>query len=107
MLVLQETTPWPFPLHIYFTDNGKSVMYAYINAITGKGKIFNQPISFQSKGRKFEKIKDFELELEGIPVKGSKGDVYYVSEDNGKYICTCSGFKYHGTCKHIEKVING
>lgn len=106
MLVLQETTLWPFPLHVYFTDNSKSKIFAYINAVTGEGKIFSKPMGFETRGRSFEVIKEFELDLPGIPVKGSKGDVYYVTEEDGNYKCTCVGFKYHGTCKHIEKVIN-
>jgi hypothetical protein len=61
MLVLQETTPWPFPLHIYFTDNSKRYMYAYINGITGEGKIFKSPIGFSAKGRTFEKLREFHL----------------------------------------------
>jgi uncharacterized Zn finger protein len=37
-------------------------------------------------------------------VKGSKGDEYKVSELNGNWSCTCSGFKFRGKCKHEESV---
>jgi len=41
---------------------------------------------------------------------GSKGDTYYTTYstmNSGKYganwHCTCPGFKYRGTCKHVTK----
>lgn len=108
MLVLQETTVWnagyEVPQHIYFTDNSKSHMYAYINCATNEGTIFKAPIPISTKGRKFELIKEFELELSGIPVKGSRGDMYYVTKRNGEPVCSCSGFKFRGFCRHIELV---
>lgn len=36
-------------------------------------------------------------------VKGSKGDTYTVTVGSGKYHCTCSGFQFRKTCKHITK----
>jgi len=39
-------------------------------------------------------------------VKGSKGDVYTVSEESGEYSCSCSGFKFRGKCRHIIDVVN-
>jgi hypothetical protein len=38
-------------------------------------------------------------------VKGSKGDVYKVTELRGEWSCTCSGFRFRGDCKHIKGVI--
>lgn len=79
-------------------------MYAYIMGDTGESKIFKNPIDFYAKGRKFEVLRQIEDSAPGIPVKGSKGDTYYVTNNNNNYKCTCVGFKYHGTCKHIETV---
>ena len=104
MLVIKEITDWGVPNHIYFTDNGKTHMYAYIKDGTEESLIFKAPIPFSTKGRKFEVIKEFEFEQPGIPVKGSKGDTYYITQESGKYLCTCSGFKFRGICKHIESV---
>ena len=108
MLVVQETTSWSTgtPNHIYFLSNNKTKMYAYINALTGEGKIFKVPMEFSAKGRTFDIIRKVDDQAKGIAVTGSKGDVYYVTQESGQYKCTCTGYKYHGTCKHIEKVIN-
>ena len=59
MKVLQETTAWPgaTPNHIYFTDDSKSKVFAYVRAGTNAVFKFSQPIRFDVRGRKFkEKI---------------------------------------------------
>lgn len=38
-------------------------------------------------------------------VKGSKGDTYVVTKDNGHVSCTCSGYKFRRTCKHIQEFL--
>lgn len=110
MIVVQETTSdwaYPVPNHIYFLSNNKSKMYAYISAVTGEHKIFKNPTGFDAKHRTFELIRKVDDNAEGIAVTGSKGDVYYVTQNGNEYKCTCTGYKYHGTCKHIEKVKDG
>ena len=37
-------------------------------------------------------------------VKGSKGDSYTVTVDSGKMHCTCSGFQFRKSCKHVKEV---
>lgn len=39
-------------------------------------------------------------------VQGSKGSTYVVSVREHQYSCTCTGFKYHGKCKHGEEVMS-
>lgn len=39
-------------------------------------------------------------------VKGSKGDEYLVTIGAGKADCTCSGFQFRRTCKHIKEAEN-
>jgi len=37
-------------------------------------------------------------------VHGSKGNVYTVTETAGKRTCTCVGFTFRSSCKHINEV---
>jgi len=37
-------------------------------------------------------------------VKGSKGDTYTVTVNSGKSHCTCSGFQFRKSCKHVKDV---
>jgi hypothetical protein len=34
-------------------------------------------------------------------VKGSKGDEYIVTKENGQWSCTCVGFQFRRKCKHV------
>ena len=40
-----------------------------------------------------------------ITVQGSKGNSYTVVKEKGKKSCTCPGFGFRRTCKHIELVV--
>jgi hypothetical protein len=108
-----ETTDYgdAVPNGIYLLDDGKSKMYAFRPA-SGKIKTFKNFIRIDTRGRKFvvnpvqfkTKLKEPEPEGRSWTVKGSKGDEYRVSELNGNYSCTCSGFRFRGGCKHEEGI---
>ena len=36
-------------------------------------------------------------------VKGAKGQEYVVTNANGKWSCTCPGFQFRRTCKHVNQ----
>ena len=109
-----ETTDYKdsVPNGIYLLDDSKSKMYAFRPQGTGEIKTFKNPIRIDVRGRKFvvnpvqfrTKVKEPEPEGRFWIVKGSKGDEYKVTELNGNYSCTCSGFKFRGKCKHAESV---
>lgn len=40
---------------------------------------------------------------ETITVQGSKGNTYIVTKENGKASCTCPGFSFRKTCKHVQE----
>lgn len=109
-----ETTDYrdAVPNGIYLLDDSKSKMYAFKARGTEAIKVFKNPIRIDVRGRKF-KINDVQYKTqvsEEVPegrvwtVKGSKGDEYRVSELNGEYACTCSGFKFRSRCKHTESI---
>ena len=108
-----ETTDWKdsVPNGVYLLDDSKTKMYAFRPA-SGEIKTFKNPIKIDVRGRKFvvnpvqfkTKLKEPEPEGRVWEVKGSKGDVYKVTELNGNLSCTCSGFKFRGKCRHAESV---
>jgi len=109
-----ETTDYKdsVPNGIYLLNDSKSKMYAFKPKGTGEIKVFKNAIKIETRGRKFvinpvqfkTELKEEEPEGRVWIVKGSKGDEYKVSELNGNYSCTCSGFKFRGDCKHVKSV---
>ena len=112
MKVFEETTQWETntPNHIYFLDDSKSKMYAYIKFGQGQPFRFKNPIRIDIRGRKFREVANqwmFSIDEplgRSWKITGSKGDVYTVSEENGSLSCSCSGFKFRGNCKHIGQI---
>jgi len=110
MEALLETTVWPdskTPNHVYLLDGTNLV--AYIKKGESTPFYFKNPIkNFDRRGRKFTTVKPnpFTKVKEKstiIKVTGSKGSVY--SLDTEDKTCTCPGFTYRGSCKHIAELI--
>lgn len=109
-----ETTEWKgiAPNHVYLLDDSKSKMFAYMPTGANQAITFKAPIRIDVRGRKFKlnpvqfktDIRPPEPEGRVWEVKGSKGDVYKVTEVRGEWACTCSGFRFRGDCKHIKGV---
>ena len=38
-----------------------------------------------------------------IEVPGSKGNVYHVTNETGRWTCTCAGFQFRRRCKHTDE----
>jgi len=108
-----ETTDYKdaVPNGIYLLDDAKAKMYAFKARGTGDIKVFRNPIRIDTRGRKFvvnpvqfkTKLKEEEPLGRVWTVKGSKGDEYKVTDVNGNYSCSCSGFKFRSKCRHIEQ----
>jgi len=112
--VLQETTDWgdaPVANGIYHVNaSGHLVQHndkkfkSPIKGFDKRGRKFNK-IEFDKRGRKFNKIDQYEdlsqpKTSNVIIVQGSKGNTYTI--EDGK--CSCPGFTYRGTCKHVKAV---
>jgi hypothetical protein len=41
---------------------------------------------------------------ETITVQGSKGNTYVVTKEGGKVSCSCPGFGFRKTCKHVQEL---
>lgn len=105
MEALRETTGGLFPAHTYLLDSNNLV--AYIKATETEPFYFKNPIKgFDKRGRKFESVattpfKQLKKESNVITVQGSKGQTYFVDRD--QKTCTCPGFTFRGSCKHLAE----
>lgn len=110
MQAFLETTDWgdaKCTNHTYLLDGTNLV--AYIKAGETKPFYFKNPIKgFDKRGRTFKELakNPFDVKVEVASnikkVVGSKGQVYSVDTDAGT--CTCSGYTFRGTCKHVKEL---
>ena len=122
MEALKETTNWGTAgakNNTYLLDGTNLIAYIPYG---GKPFFFKNPIKgFDKRGRTFEKV-DIELFpnrthyaqvinaatvaisniFDSRKVTGSKGEIYTVNDKEGT--CTCAGYTYRGTCKHIKQL---
>lgn len=54
--IMEEIGNNQYPNHIYFLNERKNKLLAYINSVTGEPKIFTKPLSFDVRSREFELI---------------------------------------------------
>lgn len=123
MKYLQEVTDWGshnVGNHIYYLNDSKTKMVGYIKAGTKALFKFTKPMSIDVRGRKFVEVKNRKAESDevyfskpaveakpkdAIEVQGSNGKVYLLTKNpNGKYTCTCPGYTFRHTCKHINGI---
>lgn len=115
MLCVQEITDWEDTTqnHVYFLNDDRSKMLAYVRAGTDTVFEFSKPLGFTASRRKFLKIDNrWGFEPKEY-VKPSKNKQWTVQGSTGKYIvektlnglvCTCSGFKFRGNCRHVKEI---
>ena len=114
MKVVQETTDWgdvTSPNHVYFLNDSRDKMFAYVPKGATQVKQFKNPISFYTRGRQFREVPNSWGYEPGQSagrtwtVAGSKGAEYTVTDDQGKWACTCPAAKWQaGDCKHIKSL---
>lgn len=107
MEAVREITVWngeAQPNHVYLLDGSKIV--AYIKWGKGEPEYLRTPLPIDKRGRKFVAVtpSPFKKQVSDnrIPVQGSQGKTYYVDPD--EKTCTCPGFTFRGTCKHLSIV---
>ena len=116
MKYYQEVTDWGSASaqnHIYYLNDEKSFMVGYIKQGTVDLFKFKKPIRIDTRGRKFNLLKmkgepdsvyfgeKEETKKDVITVQGSNGKEYYIEKVGTKYTCTCPGFTFRHTCKHV------
>ena len=109
MPAYKETTHWTDGTtanHTYLLEGDS--MLAYIPAGKLVPTYFSKPIRISRSGRKFEQLAvspfdPVEPTVKLIEHVGSKGDIYYVDPD--AKTCTCPGYTFRGSCKHIKELL--
>ena len=114
MKIMLETTVWDDPMvpnHVYVFNDSMTKAMAYVRAGTKELFRFKSPLSIDTRGRTFVELEDSELEQPDPDVivrVGSKGEKYYISQDKSQgwqgWSCTCPGFKFRGSCKHVAEI---
>ena len=102
MEAVVETTGGQFHAHTYLLDGNTLVAYVKVNET--EAFYFKNPIKgFDKRGRKFQpgnkNLFTKEKAQNGRTVIGSSGQTYTVTAQS----CTCPGYTYRGTCKHMAE----
>lgn len=97
--------------HTYLLEGDK--MVAYIRVGTSVPFYFKNPIRISKSGRKFEVVEPNPFDnIPSVVVQQALGNTREIDGSNGaKYIvdldaktCTCPGYTYRGTCKHVKEL---
>jgi hypothetical protein len=111
MKIIEEITEWDteyaVPNHVYFVNDSRDKMFAYVAVGSVCVKEFNKPIKFSVSRRKFREVANtWGYTVDEQPagqtwrVASSKGAEYIVTELDGVKTCNCPGFRFRGACKH-------
>ena len=106
MEAVVETTQWSGdvqPNHKYLLDGAK--VLAYIKQGSTTPFYFKSPLTIDKRGRKFVTLnpnpfKKVKEKSTIVKVSGSKGQVYSI--DTEANTCSCMGFQFRATCKHLQ-----
>lgn len=114
MKVMYEVTKWPdFQTnHVYHMNDSMTKIYAYARfGNPNDQQTFKKPIQIDSRGRKFEAVRNIygwtdpdAVNTDRWQVTGSRGDVYTVERTENGLTCSCSGFRFRGACRHVTEV---
>jgi len=113
MKVVYEVTDWADSNvnHVYHMNDSMTKIYAYARwGNPADTQTFSKPIQIDSRGRKFEVVRNIygwqdpdAVSTDRWEVMGSKGDRYVVERTENGLTCSCSGFRFRGACRHIQE----
>lgn len=110
MEAMREVTVWAVdyrqPNHDYLLEGDRVMAYRK----WGEGEVIpcSGNIKLNRRGRKFVKLDpnpfgDFgKKDTVVVEVQGSKGASYFINPE--EKTCTCPGFTFRNSCKHIKEV---
>jgi len=101
---------WMFSQPEFFEYEGEEVQVKWLNPgqialSTGNPefpfRVLNKSLIISINNQAMEQ-KDSSVKT--FSVKGSQGNSYTVTVGSGKMHCTCSGFQFRKSCKHVKEV---
>ena len=113
MRIMVETTEWNGYSsdinHVYVFNDSMTQAIGYVPRGSRTLQRFKTPLKIDTRGRTFEDLGDpTPPEPDVITRTGSKGEVYYITQDQEQgwkgWSCTCPGFKFRGSCKHVAEI---
>lgn len=112
MKFYQETTDYGDKIAngVYLLSDDKTRMYAYVSPGSKVAKEFSNFIRIDVRGRKFKEVANTfgyvvkSDDIERWTVEGSKGATYTIERVDNQLRCSCAGFQFRGTCKHINTI---
>lgn len=113
MKVVYEVTDWADSNvnHVYHMNDSMTKIYAYARwGNPADTQTFAKPIQIDSRGRKFEVVRNIygwqdpdAVSTNRWEVMGSKGNRYVVERTENGLTCSCSGFRFRGACRHVQE----
>ena len=107
MRVMRETTAWPnaTPNHVYVFDDAFERIIGYVPAGTKEVIKLKTPIKIDRRDRTFVPLNDGSLKPDpkSITVKGSTGEIHTLVKADDVWSCSCKGFLFRNTCRHIKE----
>lgn len=101
---------WMFDQPEFFEYEGEEVQIKWLNPGQIALSTGNPEFPFRVLNRSTivsinnQAVEQKESTVKTFTVKGSKGDSYTVTVNAGKSHCTCSGFQFRKSCKHVKEV---
>ena len=111
MKIMLETTAWSDGFgqacnHVYVFNDSMTKAVAYVPRGSKTLQRFSRPMTIDTRGRTFVELEEgsaTKTDPDVITVEGSKGQRYYLTEEDGSWSCTCPGFKFCGACRHVAE----
>lgn len=110
MKIMLETTTWSEGFgeacnHVYVFNDSMTKAMGYVPRGSKTLQRFSKPMTIDTRGRTFVELEgeDTQEDPEVTVVEGSKGQRYYLTEEDGSWSCTCPGFKFRGQCRHVAE----
>jgi hypothetical protein len=102
--ITEWSTEYPSPNHEYLLDGDWILAYRP----WGKNQpvVLKSPIRIDRRNRKFQQLTENPFKIARNPnliaVSGSAKQTYWV--DTVEKTCTCPGFRYRSSCRHVNEL---